>query len=70
MQSTNYYGVFVLLVGLGTGADLTGTVELHLSRRVILILILIYLLTAIGLKHGGNSTVHIYTQTIHRTEHT
>ena len=26
-----------------------------------------YLLTAIGLTAGGNSTVHIYTQTIHRT---
>jgi len=30
-------------------------------------LILIYLLTAIGLTPGGSSTVHIYTQTIHRT---
>jgi hypothetical protein len=29
--------------------------------------ILIYLLTAIGLSPCGNSTVHIYTQTIHRT---
>ena len=28
---------------------------------------LIYLLTAIGLSPGGRSTVHIYTQTIHRT---
>jgi uncharacterized integral membrane protein len=28
--------------------------------------ILIYLLTAIGLSPGG-STVHIYTQTVHRT---
>ena len=27
----------------------------------------IYLLTAIGLIPGGSSTVHIYTQTIHRT---
>ena len=27
----------------------------------------IYLLTAIGLPPGGSSTVHIYTQTIHRT---
>jgi hypothetical protein len=26
-----------------------------------------YLLTAIGLPPGGSSTVHIYTQTIHRT---
>ena len=30
-------------------------------------MILIYLLTAIGLTPGGSSTVHIYTQTIHRT---
>jgi hypothetical protein len=28
---------------------------------------MIYLLTAIGWKHGGSSTVHVYTQTIHRT---
>jgi len=28
---------------------------------------MIYLLTAIGLTAGGSSTVHIYTQTIHRT---
>jgi hypothetical protein len=28
---------------------------------------LIYLLTAIGLPPGGSNTVHIYTQTIHRT---
>jgi len=28
---------------------------------------MIYLLTAIGLWPGGSSTVHIYTQTIHRT---
>jgi uncharacterized integral membrane protein len=28
---------------------------------------MIYLLTAIGLTPGDNSTVHIYTQTIHRT---
>jgi len=28
---------------------------------------MIYLLTAIGLPPGGSSTVHIYTQTLHRT---
>jgi len=36
-------------------------------ERVTLILVLIYLLTAIGYTPGGSSTVHIYTQTIHRT---
>jgi len=30
--------------------------------------VVIYLLTAIGLTPGGSSTVHIYTQTIHRTQ--
>jgi len=33
-----------------------------------MILISIYLLTAIGLTSGGSSTVHIYTKTIHRTK--
>jgi hypothetical protein len=28
-----------------------------------------YVLTAIGLTPGGSGTVHIYTQTIHRTTH-
>ena len=28
---------------------------------------MIYLLTAIGLSPDGSSTVHVYTQTIHRT---
>jgi len=32
-----------------------------------LILIVIYLLTAMRLTPGGSSTVHIYTQIIHRT---
>ena len=33
----------------------------------LVLLDMIYLLTAIGLSPGGSSTVHIYTQTIHRT---
>jgi hypothetical protein len=28
---------------------------------------MIYLLTAFGLTPGGSTTVHIYTQTVHRT---
>ena len=42
----------------------------HFSETVlnyIDIYILIYLLTAFGLTPGGSSTVHIYTQSIHRT---
>ena len=33
----------------------------------MMILMLIYLLTATWLTPGGSSTAHIYTQTIHRT---
>ena len=43
---------------------------LHTAYRncvTVDILILTYLLTAIGLSPGGSSTVHIYTQTVHRT---
>jgi len=29
-----------------------------------------YMLTAIGLTPGGSSTVHIYSQTVHRTTQT
>jgi len=38
-----------------------------LSTSAVLIADMIYLLTAIGLTPGGSSTVHIYTQTVHRT---
>ena len=30
-------------------------------------MMIIYMLTAVGLTPGGSSTVHIYTQTVHRT---
>ena len=30
-------------------------------------ILMIHLLTAVGLTPGGSSTVHIYTQTVHRT---
>ena len=33
----------------------------------IKIIYMIYLLTAVWLTPGGSSTVHIYTQTVHRT---
>jgi len=44
-----------------------GTVGCSANGRRRRRYILIYLLTAIGLTPGGSSTVHIYTQTIHRT---
>jgi len=39
----------------------------HKFRVGHIVIFDIYLLTAIGLTPGGSSTVHIYTQTIHRT---
>ena len=42
-------------------------IKISSTRITALLLILIYLLTAIGLTSGGTSTVNIYTQTIHRT---
>jgi len=39
----------------------------HLRHRYDDDGMMIYLLTAVGLTPGGSSTVHIYTQTIHRT---
>ena len=49
------------------------TIDTLYSRRGLptsvcyMIWYVIYLLTAVGLTPGGSSTVHIYTQTIHRT---
>ena len=39
----------------------------HTSYKFYNFYDMIYLLTAIGLSPGGSSTIHIYTQTIHRT---
>jgi hypothetical protein len=40
----------------------------HVTRRFVHVYDdMIYLLTAVGLTPGGSSTVHIYTQTVHRT---
>ena len=51
-------GIYRVLVGKPEGKRPLGRPR----RRYM-----IYLLTAIGLSPGGCSTVHIYTQTIHRT---
>jgi hypothetical protein len=47
-------------VNVGAGSDSTTYIGVD-------ILILIYLLTAVELTPGDSSTVHIYTQTVHRT---
>jgi len=41
--------------------------SIDILRRMKVVYDMKYLLTAIGLSRGGSSTVHIYTQTIHRT---
>jgi uncharacterized integral membrane protein len=50
-------------LGWGLGEVLTAPSPL----KRVLIYDMIYLVTAIGLTLGGSSTVHIYTQTVHRT---
>ena len=45
-----------------SGSDSSGLCPLDLCERYD-----IYMLIAIGLPLGGSSTVHIYTQTVHRT---
>jgi uncharacterized integral membrane protein len=58
----------LVILSLTTGADFhVNSTELEDTSRECSKHYLIYLLTAIGLTHGGSSTVHIYTQTIHRT---
>jgi uncharacterized integral membrane protein len=45
----------------------TCRIRAYLCYAQSVVQIEMYLLTAIGLTPGGSSTVHIYTQTIHRT---
>jgi hypothetical protein len=42
-------------------------IKIHAVSKCIVWYDMIYLLAAIGLKTGGSSTVHIYTQIVHRT---
>jgi len=56
--------VFIYVKGL----HLCRAIQSHMCTSTLTILYdMIYLLTAIGLTPGGSSTVHIYTQTVHRT---
>ena len=57
---------FAFMVSTGTTSAGGISVELYF-RRLWDEVDMIYLLTAFGLSPGGRSTVHIYTQTIHRT---
>jgi len=40
---------------------------MKIMKNLAVLYDMMYYLTAIGLTPGGSSTVHIYTQTIHRT---
>jgi hypothetical protein len=42
-------------------------IQIPFVHKLVLHYDMIYLLTAIGLSPVGSSTVHIYTQTVHRT---
>jgi hypothetical protein len=52
-----FYRIIIIIIIIHTVSDTNIQYYTHL----------IYLLTAVGLTPGGNSTVHIYIQTIHRT---
>jgi hypothetical protein len=45
----------------------TGCFIIHYTEVKLTYICDVIYLTAIGLKHVGHSTVHIYTQTLHRT---
>ena len=56
------------LDALGSGDEqVAGCCQHGYEPSGSIILMLIYLLTAIGWTPGGSSTVHIYAQTVHRT---
>ena len=73
LQSVKQYGKLAIPKGGNDTSVVRGVssfvaVQLRSSPfRDVALHRLIYLLTAIGLSPGGSSTVHIYTQTIHRT---
>ena len=47
--------------------DNESCIESYMEHLKYMIYDMIYLLTAFGLSPGSSSTVHIYTQTVHRT---
>jgi hypothetical protein len=44
--------------------------KLSYVTRIDCYLLYVFVLTAVGLTPGGSSTVHIYTQTVHRIQRT
>jgi len=62
-HGSHYWCCFWAAVEAQCGKKYWGSLAFNLELYVDM---LIYLLTAVGLKTGGSSTVHIYTQTIHR----
>jgi len=65
--SANTFKSFWLHVSTALRPSSGQHIKIKVKALNLYMLILIYLLTAIGLSPGGSSTVHIYTPTIHRT---
>jgi hypothetical protein len=67
-------GVPALEVGYTSATTGRGDHEVRKGHVVALgeklLLFLLLFITAFGLTPGGSSTVHIYTQTVHRTQRT
>ena len=64
IHGSPYWCWFWAAVIAQCGKKYLGSLALNLKVYVDM---LIYLLTAVGLTPGGSSSVHIYTQTVHRT---
>ena len=61
------FTIFLYVRSLGWKGYLMYTVYILTHELWVIFNDMIYLLTASGLSPGGRSTVHIYTQTMHRT---
>jgi hypothetical protein len=72
-KATNTYSEYIIITKMVARTRLNVTLYVRCMFCYIslpgnnIIIIIIYLLTAIGLTPGGSSTVHIYTQTVYRT---
>jgi hypothetical protein len=64
---SSYMSFHIQLISINSSPVLYDTIRYDTIRYDTIRYDTIYSLIAIGLTPGGSSTVHIYTQTIHRT---
>jgi hypothetical protein len=67
-MTPNKYGVKILILKSGNAVlHVCHSCSLFCSVLLMIKIDMIHLFIAIGLPPGGSSSVHIYTQTVHRT---